>query len=646
MKHLSAALIPALLLPAIAQAQSVFDLDEIVFSAGLTEQEAARVGVSVDVVTEEELRAAGDVPLAEFLASLPGVSVTRSGPAGSNAVIRIRGAGQGQIAVFIDGIPVNDPTGSTGEYAGLAGLTTGAMRRVEVLRGSQSALYGSGAVNGVISISTVANGSEPEGTTHSIRIEGGSYGTVAADYTLTQRQGPLTLSFGLSHWQSDGFSAADERTGNTETDPAQSSQLSFGAIYDVSPNVTIGANAFFQKAEADFDEFVAWVPADGTPGDETGGDDTFGLRVFGEYRDANWTHSLTGTFLDLERRLSSVTVQDPSSTPFSSVFNGERTTLQYLATTDSLANTDLSLGVDWQEDTGRFTGLIGGARTITTTGVFGEARFALSPDFDLFTSLRIQDNSAFGAINTGRLAFSYRANEATTLRGALANGYRAPALSELYGTFPVENGQVFTGNSNLQPEESVSYELGIDQKIGDAGLLSATVFRLEVDNFIRYLDCDRDPTTFVCITGASNENVAGVSIFQGLELGATLPLTDAVNLSGAYTLTHSKDARDRRIARVPTHNIALTLDAELGRNWSNTTTIRRIIDVLDRAASDFGPARPGDSYTTIDTTFTYALNDGIDAYLRIDNLLNEQYQLVRGFGTSDRAFYLGLRSRF
>lgn len=647
MKYLSAALAPALLFPAVAPAQSVFDLGEIVFSAGLTEQDAARVGVSVAVVTEEELREAGDVPLAEFLANLAGVSVTREGPVGNNATVRIRGAGQGLIAVYIDGIPVNDPTGTSGQYAGFAGLTTGGVRRVEVLRGSQSAVYGSGAVAGVISISTVATGTEPEGTSQSVRLEAGSYGTLAADYALTQRQGPLTLSFGLAHWKSDGFSAADERSGNTETDPARLSRLSFGAIYDVSPNVTIGANAFFQKAQAEFDEFVGISPADGTPGDETGGDDTLGLRVFGEYRTENWTQTLSGTYLNLERRLSSVTVADPNSTPFSSTFNGETRTLQYLATTDSVSNAQLSFGLDWEEEKGRFTGLIGGTRTISTVSAFGEATVAISPDFDLFSSLRYQDNSAFGAISTGRIGFSYRASDTTTFRGAWANGYRAPALSELYGTFPVGGGQVFTGNIALEPEKSTSLELGIDQKLGGDSLISATLFRLQLDNFIRYQDCDRATVSpFACITGATNTNVAGISTFQGLELSASLPVTNTINLSGAYTLTHAQDASDRRIARVPKHELAVAIASGLGGDWSNNTTIRRVVDVLDRAASDFGPARPGDDFTTVDTTFTYRVNDGTEAYLRIDNLLNEQYQLVRGYGTSDRAFYLGLRSRF
>ena len=647
MKHLSAALIPALLFPAIAQAQSVFDLDEIVFSAGLTEQEAARVGVSVDVITEDELAEAGDIPLAEYLATLPGVSVTRNGPPGSNAIVRIRGAGQGLIAVLIDGIAVNDPTGTNGQFAGFGGLTTGALRRVEVLRGSQSAIYGSGAVNGVIAITTVANGTEPEGTMQSFGLEGGSYQTLSTDYGLIQRQGPLTLSFGLTHWQSGGFSAADEDAGNTETDSARTSRLSFGAIYDFSPDITIGANAFFQTAEADFDEFVGLGPADGTPGDETGGNETFGFRLFGEYRGTNWTHKLSGTFLELERRLSSVTVADPNSTPFASVFNGDRRAVQYLATSDAITNTNLSFGLDWHEERGSFTGLTGGTRSISVSGAFGEAIIAVNPNIDIFTSLRHQENSAFGAITTGRLAFSYRASETTTLRGAVANGYRAPALSELYGTFPVGGGQVFTGNANLQPENSVSYELGIDRKLAGEGMLSATLFQLEVDNFIQYQDCTRaNVAPFACITGATNANIVGVSRFQGLELSASLPISQSLTVSGAYTYTDARSATNDRIARVPMHDLALALDAELGGNWSNSTTLRRVYDIFDRAPSAFGPGTRGDDYTTVDTTFSYALNDSSEAYLRVENLFDEEYQTINGFGTSDRAFYLGLRSRF
>jgi hypothetical protein len=107
----------------------------------------------------------GRMPLPDLLATVPGVSFTRNGPPGTSTTLRIRGAGQGLIAVYIDGIAVNDPTSTSGQFNGFDSLTTGALRRVEILRGSQSSIFGTNAVAGVVSITTVATEDAPEGTT-------------------------------------------------------------------------------------------------------------------------------------------------------------------------------------------------------------------------------------------------------------------------------------------------------------------------------------------------------------------------------------------------------------------------------------------------------------------------------------------------
>lgn len=629
--------------PLSATAQDDFDLGTLVLSGSLTAIEAGRTGVSVDVVTEEDLRAAGEVPLADYLATLPGVSVTRNGPPGTNTTVRLRGAGAGFVAVVVDGIPVNDPTSTSGQFNGFNSLTTGSLRRVEVLRGSQSALYGSNAVAGVISISTVATGDEPEGISQSASFEAGSYGTLSADYSYTHRKGPLTLSFGLSHSQTDGFSAADENNGNTEADGSETSRLSFGVIYEVTPELTIGANAFVETSEAEFDEFVSFAPGDGTVGDETSTSDLAGYRLFAEYVGPSWTHDLAYTHLSVDRSLASVTVADPFGSPFSSVFDGTRDKVRYVGTTETISNTTLSLGADWQKEEGTFTGLTGGTRSIETTGIFAEAIFAPSDTLDLFASARYEDNSSFGDVTTGRLAFSWRATGATTLRGAVATGFRAPVLSELFGNFPLDSGFEFFGNPDLEPEKSVSFELGVDHEYANGATLSATAFRLEVDNFIAYQDCVRD-AFFSCTTNATNDNVPGVSTFSGYELAAALPLGERVSLTAAYTNTRAVQANGLPVPRVPRHDLALQLDAELGAGFSNSTVLRRVADVTD-SASIFG-VNDGDDYTTVDTVFTYAVGAQAEAYLRIENLFDAQYQTVNGYGTSDRAYFLGLRSRF
>jgi vitamin B12 transporter len=125
-----------------------------------------------------------------------------------------------------------------------------------------------------------------------------------------------------------------------------------------------------------------------------------------------------------------------------------------------------------------------------------------------------------------------------------------------------------------------------------------------------------------------------------VELSGSAPLWDGGTLTGAYTYTEATQANGDRVARVPRHDLALGLDADLGGNWGSSTTLRAVSDVIDSSFAE------GEDYVTVDTTVSYTFGSGAEAYLRVENLFDEDYQTVRGYGTSDRAFYVGLRSRF
>jgi vitamin B12 transporter len=183
-----------------------------VISPNATPVERERAGASVIVVTEDDLRAAGNVQLTDYLARLPGISLIQNGPTGTFADLRIRGAGSRYISVFVDGILVTDPSTPSGQFEDFGGLTTSGIRRVEILKGAQSALYGGTAVGGVISITTLGGPELGEGTFQRAGGTAGSFGTVAGDYAFTRNTGPLSLSFALSHAQADGFSAATRPT--------------------------------------------------------------------------------------------------------------------------------------------------------------------------------------------------------------------------------------------------------------------------------------------------------------------------------------------------------------------------------------------------------------------------------------------------
>jgi vitamin B12 transporter len=184
------------------------------------------------------------------------------------------------------------------------------------------------------------------------------------------------------------------------------------------------------------------------------------------------------------------------------------------------------------------------------------------------------------------------------------------------------------GNTALQPEESRSFDLGLERRLSDASFLRATLFYNETENLI---DLPSSSATYIQVPGTVRR--------RGVELEFGAPISTAWRIDGNYTQTTGSNptltAGNAWNLEFPKHDISLTLTGELTDRISTVWSVQRAIDRPTLA-----------NYTVANTTFTYALNDGVDAYLRIDNLLNEQYQLVRGYGTSDRAFYIGLRSRF
>lgn len=621
-----------------------FDLGEIVVFATSVPIEAARTGASVEVVTGADLDQSSGLQLTDALARQPGISIVRNGPPGGLTRFQIRGAQEELTAVYVDGIKVNDPSTTGGQYGHFGAFPIGALNRVEVLKGSQSALYGGSAVAGVVNISTAPDDKTPLGVTQKAEVKFGSFNTFATNYSYAHKTADWTAYFGLSHAQSDGFSAADENLGNSEDDSFRETRLSFGATWQATDALELGINGFFSTGEAEFDEFGA-TPQDGTPGDEIGDRDETGLRLFASYdTDGGWTHDIAASSFRIERSQVSPTVAG-FGTPFSSVFQGERKRVEYQASSQINSQLQLSLGADYEKERSEDTSIPGGVSEITTRGAFAEAVFSPSADVDLIGTLRRDDNSQFGGKTTGRLAFSYRAKSNVNLRGALATGFRPPAASELFASFPSPL-YPFAGNPALNPETSTSAELGFDLDLGGGSELGFTAFRNDVDNRIAYSACPVtiDFVLFSCDPGtfSSLANTAGTSTFQGIELSYARPISAMAALSMAYTYTDAHDAAGAAIPRVAQHELFLSLDLTVNDRLDAAVSLTHVAN----RANDTFPAQAMRDYTVVNTSFSYAVTEKADAYLMIENLFDEQYQTAAGYGTSDRAFYVGFRATY
>ncbi len=581
------------------RAEPVYDLPEITVTANQTETDAARSGTTVEVVTAQELNQAPETRLIDTLTTLPGVSQSSNGGLGTSANIRIRGLGGSYVPVLIDGIDVTDPASSGNGFA-WGGVTSLGYGRVEVLKGSQSARFGMGAIGGVINLQTTR--ATQDGTHVQSVLEYGSFNTRKASYGVTSRSERAELALTFSHVQTDGFSA---NSAGTEDDGYKSNQLNFFAAYDVSDNFRIGINGFVGKSEGEFDE---WGGDGALPYDETNESTIKGLRLFADFTTGAVDHKIALSTYETDRT--------SSSNGFDTPFNGKRQKFEYLGSYQANDRYTLNFGVDHmrEETTGA---------SADNTGVFGEALIAPSDAVDIALSLRHDEHSDFGGFNSARVALSWRIQPDLILRASASNGFRAPTLYQLTSVY---------GDATFQPETSTSFDLGLEKQFG-AGFVKATLFHTNIDNQIFF-----DGGSTRCTSGFGCYEVQDFTS-KGVELSGAYDITDRVTLTGNYTYTDAQDATGAQALRVPKHDFELGLDAAITDRLTMGVSLNHVADRTDTVG-----AVP--DYTVVNLGATYDLNDNAQVYLRVENLTDEGYETAAGYSTSGRAAYFGLRANF
>ena len=609
MKYQAASALAVLLtVTAPVAAQDVFTLNPIIFSAGLTPTEALRTGVSVETVTAEEIEAAGDVQLSDFLATLPGITVSQTGPLGTNATLRIRGLNGNYIPVLINGIDVTDPA-STQTSFNFGTLTTGGIDRIEVLYGSQSAIYGSEAIAGVINITTLQP-PEDIGSETTVSVEAGSYDSFSSTVGYAENFGGARLSFTATRVITDGFSAAEENVGNTEEDGFDVTTLTLTGEVDVTDSLTVGVSLLAQSGTSEFDN-SAGAGGDGDRFLET---ERTAARVFAEIDGGSIDHEVALQYSLTDRA-------DPNSPSSPSDFEGTRYGVSYIGTIDLGGERRLGVAVEHVvEEYLAFGTTSRNEGDYSISSLTGDYNTPLNASTDLNASLRYDYNSEFGGGVSGRLASSWRVSDTTLIRAALATGFRAPSLNELFGPFGA--------NPDLEPERSRSLELSIERDFGMARA-SAALFYTEIDDLIEF-------------SGGGYNQVPGTSVSQGIEISGEFDVTETLQAFGSYTYTDARRRDDTRLVRVPYHNLVLGVSGEITPSMSFDVRGR---GAMDTAVSSFA-TNPLDDYFVIDTSVSFALSEEAEVYFRIENLFDDEYQTTPGYGTSDRAIFAGVRATF
>ncbi len=592
--------------PAFAQ-DAAFDLEPIIVeSSSLRPVEQARTGANVEVLSGTDV-GAEDSRVLDRLVRLPGVNLTSNGGLGALGTIQVRGLPARYVGVRINGIDVSDPSGTQNQF-NFGGFTASGVSRVELLKGSQSALFGSEAIAGVVNITTF----KPRalGFSGQAQAEAGSFDTYAGTLSLGHRTEDGYVAFTYGRVESDGISS---QSFNTEEDGFEQTTIHLSGEHAFSDSLTVGGAVFYRDGDTEIDRSAFSLDATGEISSREAG-----ARVFTTFVTGAVTHTLSYSYFDVDRK-------DPGG--FTTRFQGERRSLTYLGSAALGAATTLNFGIDRTEediDSGSVTG------SEDNTSFTAELLYSPTEEFDLSAALRHDDNSSFGGQTTGRLTAVYRPQVDLAFRASIGTGYRAPSLFERFSDF---------GAPDLQPENSVSFELGVEKIYGDRGFVKATIFHTDVDDLI-----DFDGAATSCGSGFGCYNqVPGTTTSQGVELSGEYAFSDQLSFYGAYTYTDAK-TDGVRLTRTPRHDAVIGLSGTFSDRLSGYLDVRHVADVVPSA---FAPADNlvGD-YTLVGAGLSYDVTDTAEVYLRVENLFDEDYETAGGFNQPGRAAYFGFRADF
>ena len=616
----------ALVVPTLIYGQQVRDtarIAPVVVTATRTPLAADRVPASVSVITGSELRAQGITAITDALRQVPGLAVVQTGSYGGATSLFIRGGESKFAKVLIDGVPVNEAGGAFD----FSSLSTDNLDRIEIVRGPASVLYGSDAMAGVVQLFTARGAAGVHGD---IAARAGGYGSSDADGAVRVGSDAVSYSMGAARHATDGFQSFN--SGYRQT-VGSALVAAHAAQADGSLSLRYSDNQFH-------------FPTDGSgrvvDSNAVHGDDRLALGIDAGYRFMPQAEARISLASYDTHGLTTDQPNSPGDTNgyyYSTPDKARRRSAELRFALGLPAASSLTLGTRFEREwrfesrtTDNFGGSLDSSHTRNTTGVY--AQLLTSPAARLTTTLgaRFEHNDQFGDFVTYRAAASTPLAEGTRLRASVGTAFREPTFLENYGSAFV------IGNPSLNPERSLSFDGGIEQRVGGAALLALTLFQNNFRNLIDYAYSATAPNynNIARTRTRGAETEARATILDGLRVDGEFTYLDARVIDrGASAAPTAAFAPGARLLRRPMHSI----DAGLGYSVAPVTLEIRAHHVGTREDSYYsgsGVSRVTLApYTRTDASAQVRLLDNhqgtVSATFRAENVLDVLYTDVAGY---------------
>jgi len=615
------------------EAETVIETQDVVISATKIPQPLSQVTSAVEVIKGEELERKKIKTVMDALRQAQGIAAFSNGGPGTNATVRLRGATSSHTLVMIDGVIVNSPT--SGDF-NFANLTAENIERIEILRGAQSMLYGSDAIGGVISIITKRGAGMPSGSAF---VEYGSFATIREGAQISGAKGPIDLAISLSRWDTSGFSTIDDKRGAAERDGFHNWQGSARLGAALPRDGRLELTARWWDSDVSLDSGTTTQKFDVFGSKQT----TRTVIVSGSYEQpltSRWSHKLTvgqnneRVFFDggaVRRNLDTgaVTVLNPRTLSDIEILNRRVEWQHNVQVAKPLL---LIAGYQFRDEQGdnpSFQPQTSALKIISAHSGFAQAHVNLWDRLLLTGGARQDHYNTFGDATTYRATGGFLIPESgTKLRSSYATGFKVPTINQLF--FPG------FGNPNLQPEESRSFDAGVDQTLLKGKLiLSATYFWNRFHNLIQNVPAGALLTP---------QNV-GEAKAQGWEVSVQYAVSKPFEVRAQYTSTLTRDLiTTKRLVRWPVDQ------ASVGVSYQPIQPVRvnldyRFVGARNNDANN-SPGQKEGSFGVINVSATYDVAKHMQVFGRIDNLLNQDYEEILFFGTPTRSVYGGVKVMF
>jgi len=654
-------LIPALIISllstgyAFAEEKMAIEIAPVVVTASKVEEPASEASASVDVITSEIIKDKQTLTLDDALRGLTGITVNSHGGADPLPLIQLRGTNSNQSLIMVDGIKLNPPYSNI--HVTPAGiLLLDSIDRIEVIKGSHSALYGSDAIGGVVNAITRYR----PGLT--FNVNSGTHATFNNSLIYSGRYNDTTYTLGQGMYSTEGFIGSGPYRNNTllgkiniPLDSQSSLQLSSYYWNWVKYDHNIGGeiNSFSPliiKMALDEDSNLkeeSWIVS----------------AKFLQFPSGQWkyyvglttynTHSIWSNPLD------PAAADRPFPLAWDSDIRSARDTIEMQHDFYVGENNTVTAGIqytrEWlgKEESNNFDTL-GTGPSVTqpdirvdrsSRAIYLQDLFKVRELLSLAAGVRYEDGPGFdNELIPGISALFIVPETEIGFRLSYGQGIRAAALDELY--HPV------AGNANLKPEKSKSSEAGIRLPVLNQRLWAeATFFILQLENLID-TDYNQIPPVLSNI---------GKAEIRGAEVGLQFTITDKLSGNVGYTRlsTENKETGEHLPLRPDykwivdliyksEERLTLSVNAEItGKSFEPSL---RGIEVIGLDGKPLDGMIAG--HNVVNMAATYNIIKGnpvlgnLDFTLKLNNILNTEYAEIPGFAGDGFTFLAGIRSTY